>query len=198
MGLKCLFWNFNFSSKFKQLKMLNFKKIEKRFWLILSHFFCQKYSLFSTHCPLLSNFFLRLNSGRLHPRLDLSRDTLAGGEEEVTKEDNNRSVAAFTLVSRAASPTVSRCVHMATTFTSDKWKIDFQYFVSLSVIWLFSIVEGASHWLICSQGDRCNKSRSNLIWWKALTLAGKSKKYFWPTEILYFGPLLIFVLYIFS
>ena len=41
-------------------------------------FFSQKYALFSNHCPLLPNCFLRL------------------------KEDNNRSVAAFTLVSRAA------------------------------------------------------------------------------------------------
>ena len=41
-------------------------------------FFSQKYALFSNHCPLLPNCFLRL------------------------KGDNNRSVAAFTLVSRAA------------------------------------------------------------------------------------------------
>ena len=49
--------------------------------MLLTHieaFFSQKYALFSNHCPLLPNCFLRL------------------------KEDNNRSVAAFTLVSRAA------------------------------------------------------------------------------------------------
>ena len=58
------------------------EKIENRKTLLthIEAFFSQKYALFSNHC----------------------RDTLAGGEEEVTKEDNNRSVAALTLVSRAA------------------------------------------------------------------------------------------------
>ena len=69
-------------------------------------FFSQKYALFSNHCPLLPNCFLRQKLDASIPdisaALGRSRDTLAGGEEEVTKEDNNRSVAALTLVSRAA------------------------------------------------------------------------------------------------
>ena len=53
--------------------------------------------------PIIAKLFSQDEAGRLHPRhLGRSRDTLAGGEEEVTKEDNNRSVAALTLVSRAA------------------------------------------------------------------------------------------------
>ena len=78
--------------------------------MLLTHieaFFSQKYALFSNHCPLLPNCFLRLKLDASIPdisaALGRSRDTLAGGKEEVTKEDNNRSVAAFTLVSRAAS-----------------------------------------------------------------------------------------------
>ena len=54
----------------------------------------------------MPNFFLRPKLDASIPdisaALGRSRDTLAGGKEEVTKEDNNRSVAAFTLVSRAA------------------------------------------------------------------------------------------------
>ena len=71
----------------------------------MGHFF-GKNMLFFNHCALLPNFFLRkkLDASILDISAALGRspDTLAGGEEEVTKEDNNRAVAAFTLLSRAA------------------------------------------------------------------------------------------------
>ena len=110
--------------------------------MLLTHieaFFSQKYALFSNHCPLLPNCFLRL------------------------KEDNNRSVAAFPLVSRAAGKLDvragcvcgERCTGPRTQQTLPRLE---QNTGGHFVIRLVSIVESAS------EDGRCNISRSNLIW----------------------------------
>ena len=115
----------------------------------------------------MPNFFLRPKLDASIPdifaALGRSRDALAGGKEEVTKEDNNLSVAAFPLVSRAAGKLDvragcvcgERCAGPRTQQTLPRLE---QNTGGHFVIRLVSIVESAS------EDGRCNISRSNLIW----------------------------------